>query len=59
MGKNCCQLYIRLRTRIYRELKRLNFQKKSMTQKKNWANELNRAFSKEEVQVSKKHMKKW
>jgi hypothetical protein len=25
---------------------------------KKWANELNRAFSKEEVQITKKHMKK-
>jgi hypothetical protein len=26
---------------------------------KNWANELNKAFSKEHVQITKKHMKKW
>jgi protein subunit release factor A len=42
-------------TGIYRELKKLNSQKLSM---KKWANELNRAFSKEEVQMVKKHMKK-
>jgi hypothetical protein len=47
-------------TRIYRELKRLNFPPKSVIHDpiKIWANELSRAFSKEEVQVVKKHMKK-
>jgi hypothetical protein len=40
-------------TRIYRELKKLNSQKINDPIKK-WANELNRAFSKEEVQMAKK-----
>jgi hypothetical protein len=35
-------------TRIYRELKKLNSTKINDSMKK-WANELNRAFSKEEV----------
>jgi hypothetical protein len=44
-------------TRIYRELKKLNSSQINDPIKK-WANELNRAFSKEEVQMVKKHMKK-
>jgi hypothetical protein len=44
-------------TRIYRELKKLNFQKINDPMKK-WSNELNRAFSKEKVQMAKKQMKK-
>jgi hypothetical protein len=43
--------------RIYRELKKLNYQNINDSIKK-WANELNRAFSKEQIQMSKKHMKK-
>jgi hypothetical protein len=39
-------------TRIYRELKKLNSQKHNDPMKK-WAHELNRAFSKEEVQMQK------
>jgi hypothetical protein len=35
-------------TRIYRELKKLNYPKISDSMKR-WANELNRIFSKEEV----------
>jgi hypothetical protein len=42
----------RLITRIYRELKKLNSPNKEK------ATELNRIFSKEEIQVAKKHMKK-
>jgi hypothetical protein len=38
-------------------IKKLNSQKFNDTMKK-WAKELNRAFSKEEVQKAKKHMKK-
>jgi hypothetical protein len=44
-------------TRIYRELKKLNSPKINEPIKK-WATELNRTFSKEEVQMAKKHTKK-
>jgi DNA-binding transcriptional regulator GbsR (MarR family) len=44
-------------TRIYRELKKVNSQKKINDPIKKWANELNRALSKEEVQSAKKCMK--
>jgi hypothetical protein len=44
-------------TRIYRELKKLNSPQINESIKK-WATELNRAFSKEEIQMTKKHMKK-
>jgi hypothetical protein len=43
--------------RIYRELKILNSPKINKPIKK-WATELNRPFSKEEVQMAKKYMKK-
>jgi hypothetical protein len=44
-------------TRIYRELQKLNFPKINEPIKK-WASELNRTFSKEEIQMAKKHTKK-
>jgi hypothetical protein len=44
-------------TRINRELKKLNSPKIHDPMFK-WENELNRVFSKEEVQMAKKHMKK-
>jgi hypothetical protein len=44
-------------TRLFRELKKLNFPKINESIK-NWATELNRTFSKEEIQMAKKHMKK-
>jgi hypothetical protein len=43
-------------TRIYRELKKLNSPKIN-EQIKKWATELNRTFSKEEIQMAKKYMK--
>jgi hypothetical protein len=43
-------------TRIYSELKKLNSPKINELIKK-WATELNRTFSKEEVQMAKRHMK--
>jgi hypothetical protein len=42
-------------TRIYKELKKLNSPKINKPIK--WTNELNRTFSKEEVQMAKKHEK--
>jgi hypothetical protein len=42
-------------TRIYRELKKLNSPKINEPIKK-WATELNRTFSKEEIQMAKKHI---
>jgi single-stranded DNA-specific DHH superfamily exonuclease len=43
--------------RINMELRKLNSPKINEPTKK-WANELNRIFSKEEIQMAKKHMKK-
>jgi hypothetical protein len=43
-------------SRIYRELQKLNFPKINESIKK-WACELNRTFSKGEIQMAKKHMK--
>jgi hypothetical protein len=44
-------------TRIYRELKKLNSPKLNEPITK-WATKLNQTFSKEEIQMDKKHMKK-
>jgi hypothetical protein len=44
-------------TRIYKELKKLNSPQINEPIKK-WATELNRTFSKEEIQMAKKHIKK-
>jgi hypothetical protein len=45
-------------TRVYRELKKLNSPEINEPIKK-WATELNRTFPKEEIQMAKKHMKKY
>jgi hypothetical protein len=48
---------MRLITKIYRELKKLNSPKINEPIKK-WATEINKTFSKGEIQMAKKHMKK-
>jgi hypothetical protein len=54
VGENICQLYIKgLITRIYKEFKALNSSQIN-EQIRKWATELNRTFSKEEIQMAKK-----
>jgi hypothetical protein len=50
-------LHQRTDNQKYRELKKLNSTKITEPIKK-WTSELNRIFSKEEIQMAKKHMKK-
>jgi hypothetical protein len=60
MGENLCQLYIRQGTdnQNIQGAQKTKLPQKTNDSMKKWSNELNRAFSKEDVQMSKKHMKK-
>jgi hypothetical protein len=58
VGENICQLPLDrgLISRIYKELKKVNSPQINEPIKE-WASELNRSFSKGEIQVAKEHMK--
>jgi hypothetical protein len=58
MGENLCQLYIRqgINNQNIQEAQKTKLPPKIIDPMKKWANELNRTFPKEEVQMAKKHM---